>query len=62
MPHWLTDNQKENSSEIGQELLTSANGHGHFLKNTVTEDETWIYGYEVETKMQSLQSVMKGSP
>jgi len=27
-----------------------------------TRDETWVYGYDVETKMQSLQWMGKGSP
>ena len=33
-----------------------------FLKNIITGDETWVYGYDVETKMLSSQWVEKGSP
>ena len=58
----LTDDQKENRVEISQELLASANGNENFLKKIVTGDETWVYGYDVETKMQSSQWMGKGSP
>jgi len=55
VPRLLTDDQKENRVEISQELLANANGNENFLKNIVTGDETWVYGYDVETKMQSSQ-------
>ena len=61
IPRLLTDDQKENSVEISQELLTNANGNENFLKNIVTGDETWAYGYDVETKMQLSQWMGKGS-
>jgi hypothetical protein len=51
MPHLLTDDQKENHVEISQELLSNANGNENVLKN-ITGDETWVYGYDVVTKMQ----------
>jgi len=62
MPRLLTDDQKENHVEVSQELLAIANGNENFLKNIITGDETWVYGYDVETKMQSLQGMEKGSP
>ena len=52
VPRLLTDDQKENRVEINQELLANANGNENFLKNIITGDETWVYGYGVETKMQ----------
>ena len=55
MLHLLTDDQKESRVEISQELLANANGNENFLQNSITEDETWVYGYDVETKMQSSQ-------
>jgi len=45
-----------------QELLANANGNENFLKNIITGDETWVYVYDVETKMQLLQWKGKGSP
>ena len=62
VPRLLTDDQKENRAEISQELLANANGSENFLKNIITGDEMWVYGYDVETKMQSSQWMGKGSP
>ena len=62
MPRLLTDDLKENCVEISQEQLANAVGNENFLKNIITGDETWVYGYDVETKMQSLQWIVKGSP
>ena len=61
MQRLLTEDQKENRVEISQELLASANGNENFLKNITAGDEMWVYGYEVETKMQLLQWIGKGS-
>jgi len=51
VPRLLTDDQKENRVEISQELLANPNGNENFLKNIITGDETWVYRYDVETKM-----------
>jgi len=51
VPRLLTDDQKENRAEISQELLANTNGNENYLKNIITGDETWVYGYDVETKM-----------
>ena len=40
VPHFLTDDQKENRVEISQKLLANANGNENFLKNIITGDET----------------------
>ena len=55
MPRLLTDDQKESHVEISQEPLANANGNENFLKNIITGDGTWVYGYNFETKMQSSQ-------
>jgi len=62
VPRLLTDDQKENRVEISQELLANANSNENFLKNIITGDEMWVYGYDVETKMQPSQWMGKGSP
>ena len=36
-----------------QELLDRSNSDENVLKNVITGDETWVYGYDVETKVQS---------
>ena len=61
VPCLLTDDQKENRVEISQELLAKANGNENF-KNIITGNETWVYEYDVETKMQSSQWMGQGSP
>jgi hypothetical protein len=55
VPPLLTEDQKEKRVEISQELLANASGNENFLKNIITGDETWVNGYDVETKMQSSQ-------
>jgi hypothetical protein len=62
VPRLLTDDQKQNRVDVSQELLDRANGGDNFLKNIITGDETWVYGYDVETKVQSSQWVSKTSP
>jgi len=59
VPRLLTDDQKQNRDDLSQELLDRANGDDNFLKNIITGDETWVYGYYVETKVQSSQWVPK---
>ena len=61
VPRMLTDDQKQNRVDVSQELLDRANDD-NFLKNIITGDETWVYGYDVETKVQSSQWMSKTSP
>jgi len=42
-----------NANEIYQELLDCAHADPDFLKTIITGDETWVYGYNVETKAES---------
>jgi len=43
------------SQSVSQELFDHSNADENFLKNVTTGDETWIYGYDVETNVQSSQ-------
>ena len=54
VPRLLTDDKKQNRVDVSQELLDRANGDDNILKNIITGVETWVYGYDVETKVQSL--------
>ena len=54
--------QKANRVNISRELLDRVSVNENFLKTIVTGDETWVYGYNVETKAQSSQWVAQGSP
>jgi len=62
VPRLLTDDQKQNRVDVSQELLDRANDDDNFLENIITGDEAWVYGYDVETKVQSSQWVSKTSP
>jgi len=62
VPRLLTDDQKENHVEISQELLANANSNENVFKNIITGDETWVYGYDVETKMQSSHTFLPATP
>jgi len=62
VPRLLTDAQKENHVTVSQELFDRSNADENFLKNVITGNETWVYGYDVETKVQSSQWMGKLSP
>ena len=62
VPRLLTDPQKENRVTVSQELFDRSNADENFLKNVITGDETWVYGYNVETKVQSSQWMGELSP
>jgi len=51
----LTDDQREQRQTIGGDLLERSCEDVQFLKNVVTGDESWVYGYDRETKQQSSQ-------
>jgi len=62
VPRLLTEEQKQNHVTVSQELLDRSNTDENILKNVITGDETWMFGYDVETKVQSSQWVGKSSP
>ena len=62
VPRLLTEDQKQNRVDVSQELLDRANDDDNVLKNIITGDKTWVYGYDVETKVQSSQWVSETSP
>ena len=62
VPRLLTDAQKENWVTVSQEVFDRSNADKNFLKNVILGDETWVYVYDVETKVQSSQWMGKLSP
>jgi hypothetical protein len=62
VPRLLTDDQKLQQFSICENLLEKANDNKNLLKNVITSDETWIYGYDVETKQQSSHWKTPASP
>jgi len=60
--HLLSEDQKHDPDDVGKELVDHANADENFLKNMVTGDETWVYGYDIETKAQFSKWVSEMSP
>jgi len=58
----LSPEQKEFHAAVAQDLLETANNDPHFLKKVITGDESWVYGYDPETKAQSSQWKSPESP
>ena len=50
VPRLLTDALKENRVTVSQELFDRSNDDENLLKNVIRVEETWVYGYDVETK------------
>lgn len=40
---------------ITQELLNEINDDSNLLQSVITSDESWVYGYGIQTKAQSFQ-------
>jgi hypothetical protein len=57
-----TGSERESCVNICQELLDHTSENENFLKRIITGNETWVYGYDVKMKMQSLQWVRKNLP
>jgi hypothetical protein len=58
----LTGEQKANRVTVSRELFDRSNADENFLKNVKTGDEMWVYGYDIDRKVQSSQWVGKSSP
>jgi hypothetical protein len=48
--------------QVVRDILDCANRDPEFLKTVITGDETWVYGYDPETKAQSSQWKHSSSP
>jgi hypothetical protein len=55
VPRLLSDNQKAHRISVCRELKQQARDDPNVISNIITDDETWVYGYEPETKQQSSQ-------
>jgi hypothetical protein len=62
VPRVLTSDQKLQWFSIYEHLLQRANDDENLLKNVITGDKTWVYGYDVETKQQSSHWKSPASP
>ena len=62
VPRLMTDDQKARRVQICQEMFERSEEDENFLSRIITGDESWVYGYDIETKVQSSQWVGQGSP
>ena len=62
VPKLLVEQQKQLRLKIAQNLFDCANNDSDVMKTIITGDETWVYGYDPETKFQSSQWKHHTSP
>jgi len=62
VPRVLTVEQKQQRLSISLELRNGAASDYSFLGNVITGDETWVYGYDPETRVHSSQWKLPSSP
>ena len=53
VPKLLSFQQKQRRIYIAQKMLTTFNNDPDMLKKVITGDESWLYGYDIETKVQT---------
>ena len=58
----LNFEQKQCRMDIAQKMLTTFNDDPDLLKKLITGDESWVYGYDIETKAQSSQGKRPEQP
>ncbi|XP_050043947.3 histone-lysine N-methyltransferase SETMAR-like [Dermacentor andersoni] len=62
VPKLLTEEQKQLRVEVSQGMLDSTDSDPDFMNTIITGDESWVYGYDPETKSQSSQWKHSTSP
>ncbi|UYV67695.1 hypothetical protein LAZ67_5001638 [Cordylochernes scorpioides] len=55
VPKMLTIQQKENRVEVAKKMLEMVEENPNWKEKVITGDETWVYGYDPETKRQSTE-------
>jgi len=51
----LNDDKKPLRVSVCRKLKQQARDDPNFIRNSITGDETWVYGYDPEAKQQSSQ-------
>jgi len=62
VPRVLTVEQKQQRLSISLELRDHATSDSSFSRNVIMGNETWVYGYDPETRFQSSQWKSPSSP
>jgi hypothetical protein len=55
VPRLLCNNQKAHRVYVCRELKQQAKDNPNIISHIIAGDETWVYGYNPETKQQSSQ-------
>ena len=58
----LSDKQKQHRLQVAQEMINRSENVPDLLNRVITDDKSWVYGYDPETKAQSSQWKNPGSP
>lgn len=62
VPNFLTIHHKQLRLDVAQDMLDCVARDSNFMNNIITGDESWIYGYDPETKAQSSEWKHPSSP
>jgi hypothetical protein len=62
VPRLLTQDQTEHHATACRRLLQLAENDATFLPSIITGDESWVYGYDPDTKQMSSQWKTPSSP
>jgi len=62
VPRLLSDDQKAHHVSFCRELKQQSRDDPNFISNIITGGETWVYGYDPETKQQLWQWKSPNSP
>jgi transposase len=62
VPKLLSQEQQQLRLEVVWDMLECTNGDPEFLKTMITGDETWVYRYDAEMKVQSSHWKHSSSP
>ena len=54
VPKLLNFEQKQRRTDITQDMLSTLNEDPDLVKMSI-DDESWVYGYDIETKVQTYQ-------
>ena len=50
IPKLLSDEQKQHRLQVVQEMINRSKNDPDLLNRVITGDESWVYGYDLETK------------
>ena len=62
VPRLMTSDQQAHRVQVCQDLLDHSENDKELLSKIITGDESWVYDYDGETKVQSSQWTSKTSP